>query len=262
MSSGRWSDLLPRVISGVVMVVVGFGAMLMGADVFHVFVALICGAMLWELTRMLAPEAPKLAYGLGLAGGGLILASIYLPASLVFLDLLALPLLGFAMLKRGKGLFVMFALLICFAGFALMAVRDNFGLGWMLWLAGVVIATDVAGYFVGKTVGGPKLWPRVSPNKTWSGTIGGWAGAVLVAVLFILFRDVGPGVIAVSVAASMAAQMGDIAESALKRRVGVKDSSNLIPGHGGLMDRFDGMLGASIFVLILVPVLGLAQSAG
>lgn len=262
MTSGRWSDLMPRVISGVVMIVVGFGAMLLGGDVFHVFVALICGAMLWELTRMLVPEIPKLAYGLGLAGAGFVLGSVYLSPSLVFLALLALPVLGFVALPRGKALFLIFALLICVAGFALMAVRDDFGLGWMLWLAGVVVATDIAGYFVGKTVGGPKLWPRVSPNKTWSGTLGGWAGAVLVAVLFILFHNVGPGVIVVSVAASIAAQMGDIAESALKRRVGVKDSSNLIPGHGGLMDRFDGMLGASIFVLILVPVLGLAQSAG
>jgi phosphatidate cytidylyltransferase len=132
----------------------------------------------------------------------------------------------------------------------------------MLWLVVVVVATDVLGYFAGRMIGGPKFWPRVSPKKTWAGTLFGWLGAALVGLGFMLYTGVGAGLIGVSVAVSMASQMGDIAESAIKRKMDVKDSSSLIPGHGGLLDRFDGMLGASLFLLLIgryintVPVAG------
>jgi phosphatidate cytidylyltransferase len=104
-------------------------------------------------------------------------------------------------------------------------------------------------------IGGPKLWPRVSPKKTWSGTVAGWVGATVVAILFAGATNAGFGLIGVSIAVSMASQIGDIAESAIKRRSGVKDSSNLIPGHGGLLDRFDGMLGAAVFIVIAGPLI-------
>jgi phosphatidate cytidylyltransferase len=90
----------------------------------------------------------------------------------------------------------------------------------------------------------------VSPKKTWSGTVAGWLGGAAVGAAFAGATGAGVGLIGVSVAVAMAAQMGDIAESAIKRHVGAKDSSTLLPGHGGLLDRFDGMLGASVFVLI------------
>ena len=120
-----------------------------------------------------------------------------------------------------------------------------------------VIATDVAGYFVGRIVGGPKFWPRVSPKKTWSGTVGGWVAAIIVGAAFdMFFVQVGPEIILLSVAVSFAGQMGDIAESAFKRRMGVKDASALIPGHGGYWDRFDALLGASLFMILMADVLG------
>jgi phosphatidate cytidylyltransferase len=105
-------------------------------------------------------------------------------------------------------------------------------------------------------LGGPKFWPRVSPKKTWSGTAAGWLAAAVVGALFAIGTDSGPQLIGISIAMSMASQMGDIAESAVKRRVGVKDSSSLLPGHGGLFDRFDGMLGASVFLLLVGPIVG------
>ena len=104
--------------------------------------------------------------------------------------------------------------------------------------------------------GGPKFWPAVSPKKTWSGTAAGWVGAALVGLVFSINTGVGFQLVIVSIALAMASQMGDIAESALKRKMGVKDSSSLIPGHGGLMDRFDGMLGAALFLLVLGPFVG------
>ena len=117
----------------------------------------------------------------------------------------------------------------------------------------VVWATDIAAYFVGRAVGGPKLAPRLSPNKTWSGSIGGLAGAVLAAVLVVHFGGVGgmPAAIVVAMALSTVAQIGDLAESAIKRRFGVKDASSLIPGHGGLMDRLDGFVAAAVLACLI-----------
>ena len=118
----------------------------------------------------------------------------------------------------------------------------------------VVIATDVFGYFAGRTLGGPKFWPSVSPKKTWSGTAAGWIAAGLVGLLFMLLTDAGWPIVWISMILSFASQMGDIAESALKRRMNVKDSSTLIPGHGGLFDRFDALLGAALFMLLVAYV--------
>ena len=157
---------------------------------------------------------------------------------------------------------MVFAVMVLLAGFGMMSVRDDMGFVWMLWLVLVVVVTDILGYFAGRLIGGPKFWPRVSPKKTWAGTAGGWVGAALVGAAFAFATGAGLQLIGVSVAVSMASQMGDIAESAIKRRVGVKDSSNLIPGHGGLLDRFDGMLGASVLVLIAGPLFSLAPLAG
>ena len=130
---------------------------------------------------------------------------------------------------------------------------------WLLWLILVVVATDIAGYFAGRALGGPKFWPAISPKKTWSGTAAGWISAAVVGLIFLLITDAGRDLIWISAAVAFASQMGDIAESAVKRRCGVKDSSNLIPGHGGLFDRFDGLLGASLAMLAVALVVDVPQ---
>jgi phosphatidate cytidylyltransferase len=164
--------------------------------------------------------------------------------------------LGLGRMERGGVTYAVFTAFILLAGYGLMSLRDDFGLTWMVWLLLVVVVTDIAGYFAGRLIGGPKLWPRVSPKKTWSGTVAGWVGSSVVAVLFASNTQAGIGLIGVSIAVSMASQIGDIAESAIKRRAGVKDSSRLIPGHGGLLDRFDGMLGAALFIVIAGQLVG------
>jgi phosphatidate cytidylyltransferase len=144
---------------------------------------------------------------------------------------------------------------IILAGFVLVSLRTDAGIVWVFWLLFVVIASDVAGYFVGKTFGGPKFWPRLSPKKTWSGTVGGWVAAGVIGGLFAATTGAGPILIPISAAMAFAAQLGDIGESWLKRRAGVKDSSRLIPGHGGFMDRFDGLVGACMIALFVVGAL-------
>src|SRR6201995_388900 len=107
----------------------------------------------------------------------------------------------------------------------------------------VVCATDIGGYFAGRGIGGPKLWPRVSPKKTWSGAIGSFVASLIIAAGFAAFGygKVLP-LLVLAAALSIAAQFGDLFESAVKRHFGVKDSSHIIPGHGGLMDSLDGLV--------------------
>jgi phosphatidate cytidylyltransferase len=116
----------------------------------------------------------------------------------------------------------------------------------------VVWATDIGGYFAGRGIGGPKLWPRVSPNKTWAGAIGGFVTSLLVALGFSLL-GLGKAVPLLVLAAtlSIAAQCGDLFESAVKRHFGVKDSSHIIPGHGGILDRLDGFVAAIVLAGII-----------
>lgn len=259
--AGRWSDLAARVGSGVVMVVVGLGAVIAGADVFHGFIALLCGAMVWELVRMLAGRGGALAPGLGALTTVSVMVSIYLSGMLAGPVLLAPAIIGTAVMPRHRSVFALFTVLVVLAGYEMMQVRDSFGLVWIFWLVLIVVMSDVAGYFAGRMLGGPKFWPRVSPKKTWSGTVAGWIGAALLGLVFALATDAGLSLVPYSVLVAFAAQMGDIAESAVKRMVGVKDSSNLIPGHGGFLDRFDGMLGAAFFVLLTGALIGLPPGA-
>jgi phosphatidate cytidylyltransferase len=143
------------------------------------------------------------------------------------------------------------------------ALRGIPGLGFaiIIWSFAVVWLTDIAAYFTGRTLGGPKLMPRFSPKKTWSGAIGGTVagtlgGYAVWALTPQAVSAVGPGlVIAASLAASIVSQAGDLFESAIKRRFGTKDSSHLIPGHGGFLDRLDGywavlvLAGLALFVI-------------
>ncbi|SPF80371.1 phosphatidate cytidylyltransferase [Pseudoprimorskyibacter insulae] len=257
MSAGsKWDDLLVRVISGAVMVAVGLGAVAIGGRWFHFAIAASCGVMVWELVSMLDSRRGKSAFLLaGIAGVCLFLSVEVSPA--FGLPLLLLPsMAGLGRMERGGVTYAVFTAMILLAGYSMMGLRDDFGLLWMLWLVLCVVATDIAGYFAGRLIGGPKLWPRVSPKKTWSGAVGGWLSAALIGLVFADLTAAGVGLAGVSIAASMASQIGDISESAIKRRAGVKDSSALIPGHGGLLDRFDGMLGAAVFIVIVGQVIG------
>ena len=152
-----------------------------------------------------------------------------------------------------------------YAAAALMAsllVRRDVEMGFvaLLFVLAVVWATDIGGYFAGRGIGGPKLWPTVSPKKTWAGAIGGFTASLAVALLVAIFDPhrgdpalalrTGP-LLALAAVLSIAAQFGDLFESAVKRRFGVKDSSHLIPGLGGLMDRLDGFIAAIVLAAIL-----------
>jgi len=127
----------------------------------------------------------------------------------------------------------------------------------------VVWVTDIGGYFAGRSIGGPKLWERVSPKKTWAGAIGSFVGSLLLAAGFAAFDlgRTGPLLLLAAVL-SVVSQLGDLFESSVKRRFGVKDSSQIIPGHGGLLDRLDGFVAAVIVAAIIGFLRGGADGVG
>ncbi len=215
-SKRNWSDLQARVISAIVMGVVGFSLVYSGIYGTALLVAVGACAMIWEWSRMTASAG----IGEKIAGYAVIVF-----ASLGFLWLRSDPAFGF-----------------------LTAI----------WLVLVVIAADVGAYFAGRFIGGPKLAPTISPNKTISGAIGGLVLAVLVGCVVSLVSGAGSlwVIAALSLATAVASQIGDLVESSAKRRHGVKDSSNILPGHGGALDRFDGLLAAILYVAVLVALFG------
>ena len=247
-AAARWSDLAPRMISGLAMLVLGAWAIWMGGVAFAGLVVVLAGLMVWEAARMFAaPDA--LRFGL-LAAVAEMLA-LWLPGLLVLPLLLAMALVTVRAAERERGPFFALTLWALLGCYAMGLLRAEAGAVWVLWLVSIVVVSDVAGYFAGRSLGGPKFWPRISPKKTWSGTIAGWIGAGIVGALFAGLMGVGPTLIPVSILVGFAGQMGDIAESAVKRLREFKDSSTLIPGHGGVLDRFDAMLGAALMVVIL-----------
>jgi phosphatidate cytidylyltransferase len=127
----------------------------------------------------------------------------------------------------------------------------------------VVWVTDIGGYFAGRGLGGPKLWPRVSPKKTWAGAIGGFAASLVIAAgaAALGVGKTGP-LLLLGAALSVASQLGDLFESAVKRRFGVKDSSHIIPGHGGLLDRLDGFVAAVVLAAIFGVLRGGVDGVG
>ncbi|MBR9651852.1 phosphatidate cytidylyltransferase [Thalassovita aquimarina] len=259
--SSKWQDLAPRVGSALVLVAVGGWAAWMGGTVFLVLIAALTGVMIWELMRMLAPENGAARVWMGLLCAAVMAATAYLPAQALLPALLAPVLVGISSVRNHRGIWLGYASLVMLGAFGALSLRAT-GITWVIWLVAVVAASDIAGYFAGRLLGGPKFWPRVSPKKTWSGTVAGWIAAGLVGFLFMANGSAGIGIVVISVIMAFAGQLGDVAESAVKRRVGVKDASNLIPGHGGFLDRFDAMLGALLLVLIVQALTDFLPVAG
>lgn len=256
MSDGaKWGDLAPRLISGAAMAAGGLLLVWLGGPWFATLATVAGALMIWELAAMTDRTRPEEATVVA-AVAAMILGVILLTHDPYLVPLLLLPAAyGLFRPKRPmRAVFAVYAAMIMVACYGLVAFRETFGLLWLLWLILVVVVTDIAGYFAGRILGGPKFWPRVSPKKTWSGTVAGWIGAAAVGAVFLRFSTAGIDLLWISALLAFASQLGDIGESAIKRRCGVKDSSNLIPGHGGLMDRFDGLLGAAIFMLVVAQL--------
>jgi phosphatidate cytidylyltransferase len=248
---GPPKDLLPRIASGVVLGAVALALLYAGVQPFTGFVFVVAVAMCWEWSRIirkvhtdtpLIVHAATVGVGVILAGNGFAALGLLT----VVIGALIVLALRFGERARLSALGVLYVGVPC-VGLLWLRGDEPYGFRAVLFLVMVVIVTDTAAYAVGRSVGGPKLWPRVSPNKTWSGLIGGVSAAGVAGFFFALaVPGASPVLLALTgVICGLVAQGGDLAESALKRAHGVKDASQLIPGHGGFMDRMDGLVGAA-----------------
>ncbi len=254
-------ELCLRVGSALVLVPLAVGSAYLGGPPFLAVWALAAAIILWEWTVIVGEpgRTPVLAAGAAAFASAAVLFGLSWPrAALAVLALGAVAVAGLA----GSGRRAWILAGGVYAGVMLAApavLRSDAELGLLavMLLFGVVWTTDVMAYFVGRALAGPKLWPAVSPKKTWSGAVGGAAAATVVGsgISALAGLDHLAALALVCALLSLAAQTGDLLESALKRRFGAKNASELIPGHGGLMDRLDGFVAAAL----VATLLGLAR---
>lgn len=248
------SNLRLRIVSGIVLGIIVLAVTFIGGAVFRLFSAALAILILYEWLGMRSAISRS---GKALAWGTLLIAVAVLVAGvsvLVSLSVLAVAVLVMLVHGTFSGDGTWTGAGVAYAGvpvIALAAMRGNdaAGLWAILFLFAVVWATDVLAYFVGRAVGGAKLAPSISPGKTWSGAMGGALGAVIAGGAVAWLGNTVLSLFSMCLLAivlSVASQFGDLFESALKRRHGVKDSSTLIPGHGGVMDRVDGLVAAAV----------------
>jgi phosphatidate cytidylyltransferase len=254
----RAGDIGLRAASAVVLAPAAVLAIWAGGVWFLGLMLLACALLSVEWAMMSAARAWRVMAGA--VGFGLFAAVIsahveQLSLALVMLVFCAAAAGLFARSRGQEALDAAYGVLyLGWPAVLLIWLRDGssaVGLYWTVFAFAIAWASDIMAYLAGSTFGGPKLWPRFSPNKTWSGFIGGLAAGTTAGALMAHFLDMGLGPIAGAVlglAAAVATMAGDLWESALKRRYGVKDAGKLIPGHGGLLDRVDGLMFGAVVV--------------
>lgn len=271
----RFSELFLRVVFGLLMAIAALAIAMAGDSLFTLFwtVAAIAVFREWLSLMGVTKNRALLLWLIGSIGivfsGALAELSESLDPTSLWPSLagaVVVALLAPAERRWWVGAGVLYAAIIAVVPTDLRGDVAH-GLVAILWLFAVVWLSDVVAYFTGRTFGGPKLWPAVSPKKTWSGAIGGFIGGVAGALLIVhgmasvfgfgWYR--GPALIGLTLVGAIVSQAGDLSESALKRYFGVKDSGHLIPGHGGVMDRLDSFWAVALFLYLSVLVLGPPQ---
>lgn len=258
-AGGGFADLALRIVTGLAFGVVAISALLAGGPWFVILIAVLSALMAYEWRKIsMKEEEPAVAGFQILAVVGAAVMAHFGDLNMAIAFLLAVAGAGAmadALLKRTAGWGLVGALYVGFAAICLIGLRGDAveGKYVIYWLAMTVIATDVGAYFSGRIIGGPKLWRRVSPNKTWAGLAG---AMVLSAICSAVFSQLALGYVELFLSllaalTAIVAQSGDLIESAYKRHFGVKDSGAILPGHGGVLDRLDGMLSATLFVAII-----------
>ncbi|TWG99094.1 phosphatidate cytidylyltransferase [Mesorhizobium sp. J18] len=266
------SNLQLRIISALVLGAAVLALTYLGGLPFRLLMAAMAAAIFHEWTSMGRTRSSRAHFALAWLLTGLILLLLIAGAgpqiSFGVLCGAVLVCLLHAWLARQGGWTAAGLLYAVAPALALSFLRSDSlaGFAAMLFLFAVVWVTDILAYFTGRAVGGPKLAPSISPGKTWSGAIGGTVFGVIAGLAVVAWTGSLLGTAAMATVAlclSIVSQLGDLFESAMKRRHGVKDSGNLIPGHGGVMDRVDGLVAAAaLFYLIGAFIAGGASPAG
>ncbi len=249
MSWSRLSfeDLGIRILSSVVLAAIGLTSLWMGGLAFAAVLSIAAAIISWEIAAMHWPDSGRAHAFLAGGSAGAVLFSLLVPG-LLWIGIPFWIVAIAIVLTKPSPHAVAAALAVVVAGFfGLATIRAECGLMLASLVVMVVIATDTGGYMAGRLVGGPRFWPAVSPNKTWSGVFGGWFLAVGVGMVYWMSGLTMINALLLAIVLSALSQIGDLAESAMKRRAGAKDGGRLIPGHGGLIDRFDGLVVACCF---------------
>jgi phosphatidate cytidylyltransferase len=256
-------DLLVRVVSAAVLAPIVLAIAYLGGWVFLILCGFAAAGIFWEWTHLAAGHAEPRLLAPVWAGllAALVLIGLGHPATAALALALGAVMAGTVTRAGGSARGIGASWMaggaiyagIGFFGPTLLRNDAKVGFQAFLFVTLIVWLTDIFAYFVGRAVGGPRLWPRVSPNKTWSGAIGGLVGGVAGGILVAYASGLGrlPGLGVIALALSLSAQAGDLFESAVKRRFGAKDAGRIIPGHGGLMDRLDGFLFAAATAAVI-----------
>jgi phosphatidate cytidylyltransferase len=248
------AQISPRVVSAAVLLPAAVAAAYLGGIYFAALVLVFVAVMIWEWARLvgdgrfggegavlMAAAAAAFAVTVALgAGWGLIAAAVAAFAAGAVLKAMN------ASHPQWAGAGILYITVPAVAMVWLRADPES-GRAMILWLFAIVWASDTGAYLAGRRFGGPLLAPAISPRKTWSGAAGGFAASLCIGILAVPFAAPGQAgaLIAASAVLGAVAQLGDLFESAVKRRFGVKDTSDIIPGHGGVLDRVDGLLAAA-----------------
>jgi phosphatidate cytidylyltransferase len=261
-------DLRVRLMSGAVLATLALGVDYAGRTPFAILVAALAMVMCWEWGRLVRRHGGDAA--MVVHAGAVLLAIALAVVGFAVFACVALIAGAIAVIPLRLGerahLSAFGVLYVGLPAVALVWIRSDepYGTVAIIFIFLAVWCTDTGAYLAGRTIGGARLWPAISPNKTWAGLAGGvFAGGVACGVLALWVAGASPlGLAALGAILGLAAQMGDLAESALKRRYGVKDVSGLIPGHGGFMDRLDGLVSAATVAGLVAIVLNVASPAG
>jgi phosphatidate cytidylyltransferase len=252
-------NLTLRIASAVVLVPVALAFAYWGGWPFLILCALCASGILWEWTRLVSSGSDSRILVPGWAALLAVLAftGANKPGLAVAMVVIGGVFAGAAEATRSParpgwaGGGVIYAG-VAFLGPALLRRDTELGLPAFLFVAVIVWTTDIVAYLVGRSVGGPLLWPQISPKKTWSGALGGLAGGVVGGTVVAYASGVGGlGAAIVALGLSALSQAGDLFESSVKRRFGAKDTGRLIPGHGGLMDRLDSFVVAALAAVLI-----------
>ena len=247
--NGKWSDFGIRLASALILAPIALAALWRGGLFWEALVGVAMVGLAGEWTRLAGLRRWNIVIFVA------VLFSWLLAILFGWIAGLAALLLFTAVTSWRFGWFAAFGIpYIGIGGFSLLWLRRQPGVGLLdaLFLVAVIWATDIGAYLAGRLLGGAKLAPRISPGKTWSGSIGGFAaGALMGALLAGGFHGIDLAALPAACLISVFAQAGDLLESAIKRKLGVKDSGRTIPGHGGLFDRLDGFLAAAPVAAIL-----------
>jgi phosphatidate cytidylyltransferase len=256
---GFSQNLWIRIFSALVILPAAGFFLVMGGWYFLSFIAVLAGVMTWEMATVMFGRDRPWFIVLTIFGGFLTILLIGIKIDSSFIMIFNLCWVGgllitsfFNNLLNLVIRFLFYNMFIIVPCCLILWLRQNIELNLVFWILVSVISTDIGAYIAGKTIGGIKLAPKISPNKTWSGLLGGIVASVMAGVLFGFFiLDDLLRIVIFSIIIAIISQMGDLLESSFKRKYSIKESSNLIPGHGGVMDRLDGHMGAVTFMAVV-----------